>query len=79
MLALSSPSSSSSPQPSSFLVSILGAVSGLSCGAYQYQAASGRIVFEATSTHGDSGPPQNIAAMPLDRIMPVLGIDSVNL
>ncbi|MGV0391015.1 hypothetical protein [Corynebacterium phoceense] len=78
MLALSSPSSSLSPQPSSFLVSILGAVSGLSCGAYQYQAASGRIVFEATSTHGDSGP-QNIAAMPLDRIMPALGIDSVNL
>lgn len=59
-------------------ICILGAVSGLSCGADHYQAASGLIVFEATSTHGDSGT-QNNAAMPLDRTMPALGIGSANL
>lgn len=38
-------------------ICVLGQVSGLSCGAFQSVSASGRLVFESISTHGDSGAP----------------------
>ncbi|MCQ9336086.1 hypothetical protein NQ011_05225 [Corynebacterium phoceense] len=38
-------------------IRVLGAVSRLSCGTDQYHTSSGRLVFEATCNHGDSGAP----------------------
>ena len=39
-------------------IRVLGAVSRLSCGTDQYHTSSGRLVFEATCNHGDSGAPR---------------------
>lgn len=51
------PMMASSEAATADAICVLGQVSGLSCGDYQHTTATGRIVFEANSTHGDSGAP----------------------
>lgn len=81
-------------------ICVLGQVSGLSCGAFQYVAPSGRLVFEGVANHGDSGATVfaldngvmhpiaileggyadslNLASMPLEDVMPALGVTAIN-